>query len=74
DEARDMATEALAFHLEGLAEDGEAVPEPSALEEIMSDAENRDGVAVLISALSPSKAFGSTSQSQHGSESRLTVI
>ena len=50
DEARAMATEALAFHLEGLAEDGEAVPEPSTLEEIMAIAENKDGVAVLIDA------------------------
>lgn len=53
DEARDMAAEALALHLEGLVEDGEAVPEPSSLEEIMSDAGNRDGVAVLIAAPSP---------------------
>jgi predicted RNase H-like HicB family nuclease len=50
DEARKLATEALAFHLEGLAEDSEAVPEPSTLEEIMVIAENRDGVAVLIEA------------------------
>jgi predicted RNase H-like HicB family nuclease len=50
DEARRMATEALAFHLEGLAQDGEAVPEPSSLEEIMTVAENKDGVAVLIEA------------------------
>lgn len=50
DEARAMATEALAFHLEGLAEDGETVPEPSTLEEIMAIAENKDGVAVLIDA------------------------
>jgi predicted RNase H-like HicB family nuclease len=50
DEARTMATEALAFHLEGLAEDGEAVPEPSSLEEIMANRENKDGVAVLIQA------------------------
>lgn len=28
DEARDMATEALALHIEGLIEDGEAIPEP----------------------------------------------
>jgi predicted RNase H-like HicB family nuclease len=48
DEARDMATEALAFDLEGMAEDDEAVPEPSTLEEIMAIAENRDGVAVLL--------------------------
>jgi predicted RNase H-like HicB family nuclease len=50
DEARDMATEALALHLEGLAEDGEAVPEPSSLEEIMANKENRDAVAALIPA------------------------
>jgi hypothetical protein len=45
-----MAAEALALHLEGLAEDGEAAPEPSSLEEIMTFAENKDGVAVLIAA------------------------
>src|SRR4051794_10342385 len=50
DEAREMAAEALAFHLEGLAEDGDAVAEPSSLEEIMASAENGDGVAVLIAA------------------------
>lgn len=48
DEARDMAAEALALHLEGMAEDGEPIPAPSTLEEIMQDAQNRDGVAVLI--------------------------
>lgn len=48
DEARAMAEEALAFHLEGLAEDGEAVPEPSSLETVMADRENRDGVAILV--------------------------
>ena len=50
DEARDMAAEALALHIEGLVEDGEAVPEPSSLEEVMSSKENQDGVAVLIPA------------------------
>lgn len=50
DEARAMATEALAYHLEGLAEDGEAVSEPSSLEAVMADPENRDAVAVLIEA------------------------
>jgi predicted RNase H-like HicB family nuclease len=48
DDARAMAAEALALHLEGLGADGEAVPEPSSLEEIMANAENRDGVAVLV--------------------------
>lgn len=50
DEARDMAAEALAFHLEGLAEDNEAIPEPSSLEAVMAHAINRDGVAILVPA------------------------
>lgn len=53
DEARDMAAEALALHLEGMAEDGEAAPEPSSLEEVMANPVNRDGVAVLVAAPAP---------------------
>ena len=49
DDARTMAEEALTFHIEGLVEDGEAIPEPSALEEVMSDPDNRSGVAILVS-------------------------
>jgi hypothetical protein len=44
-----MAEEALALHIEGMVEDGEAIPEPSALEEVMSDPDNRSGVALLVS-------------------------
>ena len=50
DEARDMASEALAFHIEGLTEDDEAIPEPPTLEAIMADAVNCDGVAILVAA------------------------
>jgi predicted RNase H-like HicB family nuclease len=50
DEAREMAVEALAFHLEGLEADGVAAPEPSSLETVMADTENRDGVAILVPA------------------------
>lgn len=50
DEARAMAEEALALHIEGLVEDGEAVPEPSTLEEVMRDADNREAVVALIPA------------------------
>jgi predicted RNase H-like HicB family nuclease len=53
DEARAMAEEALAFHLEGLAEDGDPIPEPSSMEKIMSDPENRDAVAILVAAKVP---------------------
>jgi predicted RNase H-like HicB family nuclease len=57
DEARAHAAEALALHIEGMIEDGEAVPEPSTLEAVMSDPENREGVAVLVSvAPQPVKA------------------
>lgn len=50
DDARRMAEEALALHIEGLAEDGEALPEPSSLEAVMADPENRGAVAVLVQA------------------------
>jgi predicted RNase H-like HicB family nuclease len=48
DEARAMAEEALALHIDGLVADGEAVPEASSLEEVMSDPDNKDGVAILV--------------------------
>ncbi|ESY65407.1 MULTISPECIES: type II toxin-antitoxin system HicB family antitoxin [Mesorhizobium] len=48
DDARSMAEEALALHIEGLVEDGDAIPEPSSLEAVMADADNRDGVAILV--------------------------
>ena len=49
DNARAMAEEALALHVEGMVEDGEPIPEPSTLEEVMSDPDNRSGVAILVS-------------------------
>lgn len=48
DDARAMAEEALTLHIDGLLEDGEAVPEASSLEEVMSDPDNKDGVAILV--------------------------
>lgn len=50
DDARAMAAEALALHLDGLTEDGEAVPAPSSLDVIMADRENREAVAMLVQA------------------------
>ncbi len=41
DEARALAEEALSFHVEGLAEDGDAIPEPSSLEAVMADPKPR---------------------------------
>ncbi len=55
DNARAMAEEALALHIEGLAEDGEAIPEPSSLEAVMSDPENQAGVAILVAVKTEAK-------------------
>jgi predicted RNase H-like HicB family nuclease len=50
DDARRMAEEALGLHLEGMEEDGDPIPEPSSLEAVMADMENRGGVAILVIA------------------------
>lgn len=42
------AAEALRFHVEGLIEDGEAIPEPSSLDAAMQDPNYRTGVAILV--------------------------
>nr|WP_294550456.1 type II toxin-antitoxin system HicB family antitoxin [uncultured Rhodopila sp.] len=48
EEARHMAAEALALHVEGMLEDHEPIPEPSILDAIMGDPQNRDAVAFLV--------------------------
>jgi predicted RNase H-like HicB family nuclease len=48
DEAVAMGREALEGHVELMAEDGEAVPEPTSMEVILADPENRDGTPVLV--------------------------
>ena len=50
DEARAMAEEALALHIDGMVEDREPLPEPSSMEAVMADRENRDAVANLVPA------------------------
>ncbi|ESX85513.1 type II toxin-antitoxin system HicB family antitoxin [Mesorhizobium sp. M0924] len=55
DDARAMAEEALAFHLEGLVEDGEAIPEPSSLEDVVSNNDNLNRVAVLVALKAEAK-------------------
>ncbi|HEX9462596.1 MAG TPA: type II toxin-antitoxin system HicB family antitoxin [Alphaproteobacteria bacterium] len=48
DEAIKMGAEALAAHIGLLVEEGQPIPEPSSVERIMAEPENRDGVVVLI--------------------------
>ena len=55
DDARRMAEEALAFHVEGLVADGEVLPEPSSLEAVMSDPDHREGVAILVALKTETK-------------------
>ena len=48
EEARRMAEEALAFHVEGMRQDGEPVPPPSSMDTIMADRHHRGAVAFLV--------------------------
>jgi predicted RNase H-like HicB family nuclease len=52
DDARHMAEEALNLHIRGMLEDKDVLPEPSTLEKVMEDTDNRQGVAMLIPAQS----------------------
>jgi predicted RNase H-like HicB family nuclease len=50
DDARAMAEEALAFHVNGMIEDGEGLPVPSRLEQIIHN--NPDAVAYVMANVS----------------------
>jgi predicted RNase H-like HicB family nuclease len=56
DEAKDMAHDALSLHLKGMLEDGEDIPTPSKLEDIMADPDYSDAVAILVVAVSEEKS------------------
>jgi predicted RNase H-like HicB family nuclease len=55
DEVKDMAHDALSLHIKGMIEDGEKIPDPSKLENIMADPEYSDAVAVLVVTVSDAK-------------------
>jgi predicted RNase H-like HicB family nuclease len=48
EEARRLAPEALAFHIEGMREDGDAIPKPSTLDELAHDPNRKNAVAFLV--------------------------
>jgi len=56
DEAKDMAQEALALHIDGMREDGETIPTPSDFEALVEDPEYSDAVAFLIVSVPDLKA------------------
>ena len=55
DEAKDMAQEALTLHIQGMVEDGEQLPVPSRLEDIMSDADYANAIAYLVVSVPDAK-------------------
>ena len=55
DEAKDMAQEALTLHIHGMLEDGEQLPDPSRLEEIMSDPDYANAIAYLVVSVPDAK-------------------
>ena len=55
DEAKDMAHEALSLHIKGMLEDGESIPAPSKLEDIMADPDYSDAIAILVVTVSEIK-------------------
>ncbi len=61
EEAKNMATEALTGHLILMIADGDKIPQPSNLETILTDAEQKGAVAFLIIEI-PNSAFIETSK------------
>jgi predicted RNase H-like HicB family nuclease len=55
DEARSMAAEALALHVAGMRQDGEAISTPSTLDDLRSDPAMKGAVAFLIELREPEK-------------------
>jgi predicted RNase H-like HicB family nuclease len=48
DDAKDMAQQALPFHIKGMFRDGETIPKPSSLEDIMADPDYADATAFMV--------------------------
>jgi len=55
DEAKDMAQEALSLHIQGMIEDGDQLPVPSSLEDIMSDPDFANAIAYLVVSVPDAK-------------------
>jgi predicted RNase H-like HicB family nuclease len=55
EEARRMAAEALSLHIAGMREDGEALPDPSTLDDLGHDPAMKGAVAFLVDAAEPEK-------------------
>jgi predicted RNase H-like HicB family nuclease len=58
EEVKDMASEALEFHIQGMLEDGDIIPEPSVLDNIVNAPEYSDALTFVVV---PVKEFKSRS-------------
>jgi predicted RNase H-like HicB family nuclease len=70
EEARRMATEALAFHIAGVRQDGRQIPEPSTLDDLRNDPAMKGAVAFLVGVAEPEKTvrFNVTARASQLSE------
>src|SRR5688500_1409388 len=55
-EAVAQAREALEFHIEGMAEDGEAIPEPGPFDLLLSKVDLSEAVPMVVSVSTPRQA------------------
>ena len=55
EEVREMAAEALALHLEGLAEDGDEIPAPSSADAILAHPDACDAMAFIVVEALPAR-------------------
>jgi predicted RNase H-like HicB family nuclease len=53
DEAARLAPEALELHIQSMIEDGDAVPEPSKIEDIQADVKKSGAIAFMVSVDTP---------------------
>ena len=55
EEVREMAAEALALHLEGLAEDGDEIPAASSADAILAHPDACDAMALIVVEALPAR-------------------
>ena len=57
EEAREMAAEALALHLEGMAYSGLEIPNPSSADAVVAHPDACDAIALLVVKVLPEYAY-----------------
>jgi len=55
DEAKEMAQDALALHIQGMVADGDKIPAPSKLDDIVAQPDYSDAAAILVVSVAEPK-------------------